>query len=122
MRGACLATVMMVGLGAFDPARAQDVQAQRQAVVAAEDRRAATSEDLKVLKDGTRSPDESVQRMAVRALGRLERPALVADIVPLLAARSAAVRAEAVNALGQVARNVERVRLFCVGRYVMMCQ
>jgi cyclophilin family peptidyl-prolyl cis-trans isomerase/HEAT repeat protein len=61
-----------------------------------------------VLVDGTRHASDAVQRMAVRALGRLERPALIPDIVPLLAANSAAVRAEAANALGQVAPSVDR--------------
>ncbi len=42
-------------------------------------------------------------RAAVRALGRLERPALVADILPSLKHPLPEVRAEAANALGQAA-------------------
>ena len=79
----------------------------RQAVFEAEDQRAPTAADVKVLVDGTRHASEIVQRMAVRALGRLERPAVIPDIMPLLAANSAAVRAEAANALGQVAPSVD---------------
>jgi HEAT repeat protein len=77
------------------------VQVLRQAIFEAEDRRAPGEADLKVLVDGTRYPDEAVQRQAVRALGRLERPALVRDIEPLLASRFASVRAAAAEAIGQ---------------------
>ena len=87
--------------------RSPSLQAVRQAIFEAEDRRAPTAADVKVLVDGTRNASEAVQRMAVRALGRLERPAVVPDIVPLLTANSAAVRAEAANALGQVAPSVD---------------
>jgi cyclophilin family peptidyl-prolyl cis-trans isomerase/HEAT repeat protein len=90
--------------------RSPSLQAVRQGVFEAEDQRAPTAADVKVLVDGTRHASEIVQRMAVRALGRLERPAVVPDIVPLLAASSAAVRAEAANALGQVAPNVDLAR------------
>jgi cyclophilin family peptidyl-prolyl cis-trans isomerase/HEAT repeat protein len=90
--------------------RSPSLYAVRQGVFEAEDQRAPTAADVKVLVDGTRHASEIVQRMAVRALGRLERPAVVPDIVPLLAASSAAVRAEAANALGQVAPNVDLAR------------
>src|SRR5436190_1360227 len=56
----------------------------RLAVLKAEDRRAASAGDLAVIRSGTRSGDPQTARIAVRALGRLERPALVADIVPFL--------------------------------------
>ena len=42
-----------------------------------------------------------LQAMAVRALGRLERPDLVTLLLPLIDAQAAAVRAEAANALAQ---------------------
>ncbi len=44
-----------------------------------------------------------LQAMAVRALGRLERPGLVALLLPLIDAQAAAVRAEAASALAQSA-------------------
>jgi cyclophilin family peptidyl-prolyl cis-trans isomerase len=90
--------------------RSPSLQAVRERVFEAEDQRAPTAADVKVLVDGARHASEIVQRMAVRALGRLERPAVVPDIVPLLAASSAAVRAEAANALGQVALSVDLAR------------
>jgi len=77
------------------------VQAVRQAIFEAEDRRAPTGEDLRVLVDGTRHPSEAVQRQALRALGRLERAALAGDIEPMLASPFASVRAAAADALGQ---------------------
>lgn len=76
--------------------------ALKQAVLAAEDARASTPDDLKPLLEGLRSTSPDIQRLAVRALGRLERPALVPNIVPLLSAPSPIVRAEAATALGQV--------------------
>jgi cyclophilin family peptidyl-prolyl cis-trans isomerase len=79
------------------------VQAVRQAIFEAEDRRAPTESDLKTLIDGTRHPSEVVQRMAVRALGRLERPALVGDIERALSSPFATVRAAAADAAGQAA-------------------
>lgn len=82
----------------------------RQAMFEAEDRRAPTPEDIRILVDASRHASEDVQRTAVRALGRLERPELIPQIVPLLAAASASVRSEAANALAQVASRVDRAR------------
>ena len=42
--------------------------------------------------------------MAVRALGRLERPELIVDIVPILRHSLPEIRAEAANAIGQAAQ------------------
>ena len=73
------------------------------AILMAEDRRAATAADLAVIRAGLRSRDGQTQRIALRALGRLERPALISDIVPALKAPLREVRAEAANAIGQAA-------------------
>ena len=73
----------------------------RLAVLKAEDRRAASAGDLAVIRSGTRSGDPQTARIAVRALGRLERPALVADIVPFLKHSLSEIRSEAATALGQ---------------------
>ena len=72
-----------------------------QAILEAEDSRASNEADLKVLLKAAKNPKADIQRSAVRALGRLERPDLVDVIAPLLAAENASVRAEAANALGQ---------------------
>jgi cyclophilin family peptidyl-prolyl cis-trans isomerase len=81
------------------------VYAQSQlAILQAEDRRAPTASDLATLRAGARSRDPEIARLAVRALGRLERPALIADISPLLRNPAPEVRAEAANAIGQAAQ------------------
>ena len=82
-------------------AQPQSAIAERHAILAAEDARAPTQASLDVLLAAARSRRAELQRMAVRALGRLERPELADAIAPLLTAATPAVRAEAANALGQ---------------------
>ena len=82
----------------------------RLAILQAEDRRAPTPADLAVLRAGSRSGDPQTRRIAIRALGRLERPALIADIVPALRHPLPEVRAEAANAIGQAAQGWKRER------------
>ncbi len=71
------------------------------AILETEDRRAEdASVILKALdKD---SSDPAVQRLAVRALGRLEQPRYAEAVTPLLRSPDRAVRMEAINALGQM--------------------
>lgn len=69
-----------------------------QAILEAEHARA---EDVSVLLKGLESRDVRLQRLAVRAMGRLERPALRDAIAPLARSGDASVRAEAVAALAQ---------------------
>jgi len=76
----------------------------RLAVLQAEDRRAPTANDVAIIRSGTRSGDPQTVRFAVRALGRLQRPALMADITPLLRHALPEVRAEAATAMGQAAQ------------------
>jgi len=85
-------------------ARAQGGATTRFAILDAEDRRAPTARDLTVLRSGARSGNPQTARVAVRALGRLERPALVADILPALRHSLPEVRSEAANAVGQAAQ------------------
>jgi cyclophilin family peptidyl-prolyl cis-trans isomerase/HEAT repeat protein len=80
----------------------------RLAVLQAEDRRAATARDLATIRSGTRSGDAQTVRVAVRALGRLERPALIPDLVPSLRHALPEIRAEAANAIGQAAQGWKR--------------
>jgi cyclophilin family peptidyl-prolyl cis-trans isomerase/HEAT repeat protein len=84
-----------------DPALAQ---VTRLAVLQAEDRRAPTASDMAILRSGAHSGDPQTTRLAVRALGRLERPALILDITPLLKSALPEIRAEAANAIGQAAQ------------------
>jgi cyclophilin family peptidyl-prolyl cis-trans isomerase/HEAT repeat protein len=71
----------------------------------AEDSRGNGSEGLKPLDEGLRSPDPAIRREAVRALGRIERPELIARVSPLVDDRDPIVQQTAINALGQLARN-----------------
>ena len=80
----------------------------RLAILRADERRAATAADLVTLRTGMRSRDPQTAILAIRALGRLERPALVADIVPALDFGCPEVRAEAANAIGQAAQGWTR--------------
>jgi cyclophilin family peptidyl-prolyl cis-trans isomerase/HEAT repeat protein len=76
----------------------------RLAILQAEERRAATPRDLLTLRNGIRSRDPQTAILAIRAIGRLERPALVADLLPALRFALPEVRAEAANAIGQAAQ------------------
>jgi cyclophilin family peptidyl-prolyl cis-trans isomerase len=82
--------------GAVPPARL--------AIIQAEDRRAATAADLLTLRNGIRSRDPLTAILAIRAVGRLERPALITDLLPALRFSAPEVRAEAANAIGQAAQ------------------
>jgi cyclophilin family peptidyl-prolyl cis-trans isomerase len=76
----------------------------RLAILQAEDRRAPTPRDLAVIRSGLHGGDDQTMRIAVRALGRLERPALIADIASALRHPLPEVRTEAANAIGQAAQ------------------
>jgi cyclophilin family peptidyl-prolyl cis-trans isomerase len=77
-------------------------------VLQAEDRRAPTANDLAILRSAARSGDPQIARIGVRALGRLERPALIADIQVSLRHAEPDVRAEAATAIGQAAQGWKR--------------
>lgn len=83
---------------AFPPPRDAAAYAS---MLRAEDARAGTGHSLEVLLTGLTGADSSVRRMAVRAVGRLERSDLVSRLSPRLDDPTAGVRAEAANALGQ---------------------
>jgi len=96
---------LALGLGAAlslaAAAHQADKASVRQALLAAEDARAPSAADLQVLLRAARHDDDEIQAAAVRALGRLERPDLVDDLKPFLRTASAAVRAQAANAVAQ---------------------
>jgi cyclophilin family peptidyl-prolyl cis-trans isomerase len=89
------------------PVSAQDeppvARTTRLAVLQAEDRRAPTPRDLGVIRSGLHGDAQTI-RAAVRALGRLERPALIPDILPSLRHALPEIRSEAANAIGQAAQ------------------
>jgi cyclophilin family peptidyl-prolyl cis-trans isomerase len=80
------------------------VPAARVNVLLAEDRRAATPRDLTTLRTAARGRDAETARLALRALGRLEQPALIVDLLPALSFPLPETRSEAVNAIGQAAQ------------------
>src|SRR5580765_3952202 len=69
-------------------------QVTRLAVLQAEDRRAPTANDLAVLRSGAHSGDPQTMRLGIRALGRLQRPSLIAEITPFLRHTLSEIRAE----------------------------
>ena len=75
-----------------------------QRMLAAEDARVADSAGKVPLVEGLASTDQNTRRVAARAIGRLERRENLALLEPLLADRSPAVRAEALNAIAQIAK------------------
>ena len=88
-------------LAVYSTAQTPRPAVTRLAVLQAENRRAPAARDLAVIRAATHSDDPQTARIAVRALGRLERPSLVADILPSLKHPLPEIRAEAANALGQ---------------------
>lgn len=79
------------------PAAAQSLQER---MLIAEDARPVTEQGLAPLLEGLKG---NGRRTAIRAIGRLERPALIPLIAPALA-DGVGIRAEAANALAQMAR------------------
>src|SRR6266550_1366196 len=69
--------------------------AARLAILQAEDRRAPTPRDLALIRSGAHSGDEQTVRVAVRALGRLQRPELIPEIAPALRHSVPEIRSEA---------------------------
>ena len=80
MRGRWL-TLVALSLAAAAP-HAQIAPVSRIAILLADARRAASAGDLATIRAGVSSSDPLIARAAVRALGRLERPAVLSDIVP----------------------------------------
>jgi cyclophilin family peptidyl-prolyl cis-trans isomerase len=105
-----LASMSMESSAAAAPATqaARVGPGSRLAILQAEDRRAPSEGELATIRAGLSSADAQTVRVAVRALGRLERAALIADVLPLLRHPVAAVRAEAFTAVGQAAQGWKR--------------
>ncbi|MCI0436955.1 MAG: peptidylprolyl isomerase [Gemmatimonadetes bacterium] len=104
---ACAALSLFVAACAetAEPGRFGRHAALIERILEAEDARAATENALAPIFEGLSADHAEVRRIAVRALGRMERDALVPRISPLLDDTVTAVRAEAANALAQAAHN-----------------
>ena len=75
-----------------------------QRMLDAEDARASDSSALAPVLTGLRRPDIATRRTAVRAIGRIERLENLPAIQPMVSDSSPLVRAEAINAIGQIAK------------------
>ncbi len=86
-----------------------------QRVLAAEDARGTGPDGLDPLLRALSGEDELLRRVAVRGLGRLQRPELGRRLLPLLEDPAPAVRAEAANAVAQSLRRLRRSAADTVG-------
>jgi len=106
LRVACLmlmvASASTAGRERQEPAAAGSL---RYRILAAEDARGSSPEELAPVFEGLASPDVATVRMAARAAGRLERPLFTKALRRALGDSDEGVRAEAANALAQVAGN-----------------
>jgi cyclophilin family peptidyl-prolyl cis-trans isomerase/HEAT repeat protein len=98
---------------AHAPARASDGgaiadTAALQRLLMAEDARGTGAEGLEPLLTALEGGDTLMRRLAVRGLGRFQRPELGRRLLPLLADTVPAVRAEAANAVAQSLRRTKR--------------
>jgi cyclophilin family peptidyl-prolyl cis-trans isomerase/HEAT repeat protein len=89
--------LLLVLLCVSTPAAAQSLQER---MLQAEDARPTTEAGLAPLMEGLKG---NGRRTAIRAIGRMERPAMIPVIAPALA-DGVGIRAEAANALAQMAR------------------
>jgi len=96
-----LAFAFASGCGGDAHERSEADAALLHRILEAEDARAPDAEALDTLFEGLASTSPEVRRIAVRALGRLERDDLTDRIAPLLDDGEPAVRSEAANALAQ---------------------
>ena len=94
--------------GAPGGPRAVPDTAALQRLLAAEDSRGTGADGLTPLLRAVSSSDTLLRRVAVRGLGRMQRPALGKLLLPLLDDPVPAVRAEAANAIAQSMRRVPR--------------
>ena len=102
---AALAAAFILGLPTDGHAQLD----KRLSVLQAEDHRAPTTADLTTIRTAAKSADPQTARIGLRALGRLERAALIVDILPGLQHRLPEVRAESANAVAQAAQGLKDV-------------
>jgi cyclophilin family peptidyl-prolyl cis-trans isomerase/HEAT repeat protein len=79
-----------------------------QRLLVAEDARGTGAEGLQPLTAALSGGDTLMRRLAVRGLGRLQRPELGKQLLPLLADPVPTVRVEAANAIAQSLRRTKR--------------
>lgn len=77
-------------------------------LLVAEDARGKGAGALAPITEGLTSQDTLIRRVAVRAVGRLQRPDLAGKLIPILSDPVPAIRAEAAIAVAQSLRRVRR--------------
>jgi cyclophilin family peptidyl-prolyl cis-trans isomerase/HEAT repeat protein len=87
----------------------QPTQPSRQAMLVAEDGRGTTEVELAPLFQGLASRDPVTASIAIRAIGRFERPGLMGRLLPFLADSRVAVRVATAHALGQIGQDTAAV-------------
>ncbi|MEC9354990.1 MAG: HEAT repeat domain-containing protein, partial [Gemmatimonadota bacterium] len=95
------ALILCIACSAPDSGRKNRAAEGYLKIIAAEINRPTTGVDLEFLIEATNYRDVFLRKSAVRALGRLENPALINDLAYHLDDLRAEVRMEAVNALAQ---------------------
>ena len=90
------------------PAVAQTDTAALQRLLAAEDARGTGKDGIEPLLSALNGSDTLLRRLAVRGLGRFQRPELGRRLVPFLSDRTPAIRAETANAIAQSVRRIKR--------------
>jgi cyclophilin family peptidyl-prolyl cis-trans isomerase/HEAT repeat protein/uncharacterized membrane protein len=107
---ALIAIVLIVSGGrlAAQTAAGSVDTAALQRLLVAEDARGTGADGLAPLFEASRGPDTLLRRLAVRGLGRLQRPELGRLLLAALDDSVPAVRAEAANAIAQSMRRVRR--------------
>ena len=103
----CVALMLAPRAGAAQAPATVDTAAFQRLLVA-EDARGTGSDGLGPLTAALTSADTLLRRLAVRGLGRFQRPALGRVLLPSLTDTLPAVRAEAANAVAQSMRRVRR--------------
>ena len=90
------------------PARQGETAGLLEEILQIEDRRAPGETDVARLREALAHRDSLVLQRAARALGRLERPALVPLLFPLLQSPVPSVRSAAAEAIAQAAQGFRR--------------
>ena len=112
-RGLLLGLCLLSGLGprelnAQTELAASSDTAPLQRLLVAEDARGTGPAGVAPLLDALRGRDTLLRRLAVRGLGRFQRPGFGRLLLPLLGDSEPAIRAEAANAIAQSLRQVKR--------------
>ncbi len=102
---ALLAVVIPAPLAAQ---RARTDTAALQRLLVAEDARGTGADGIAPMVEGLASRDPLMRRVAVRGVGRLQRPDVGLRLLPLLSDASADIRAEAANGIAQSLRRARR--------------